>query len=81
MTDISRRDIVAGSAALALSTVSSPALAQQGAAKPPKQNAIKLECAFKDMVIDGTKMRLRAFNGQIPGPPMKIFPGSAFTST
>ena len=75
MTDISRREIVAGSAALALSTVSSPALAQQGAAKPPKQNAIKLECAFKDMVIDGTKMRLRAFNGQIPGPPMKIFPG------
>lgn len=76
MTDISRREIVAGTAALALTSASSAALAQQGAAKPaPKQNAIDLECAFKDVVLDGTKMRLRAFNGQIPGPPMKIFPG------
>src|SRR5882724_8157044 len=76
MTDISRREIIAGTAAHALTSASSAALAQQGAAKPaPKQNAIDLECAFKDMVLDGTKMRLRAFNGQIPGPPMKIFPG------
>jgi suppressor of ftsI len=76
MTDISRREIVAGSAALALTTASSAALAQGGkAAPPPKQNAIKLECAFKDVAFDGTKMRLRAFNGQIPGPLMKIFPG------
>jgi suppressor of ftsI len=77
MTEISRREIVAGSAALALTAASSPGFAQQGtkAALPQKQNVIKLECAFKDMVLDGTKMRLRAFNDQIPGPLMKIFPG------
>lgn len=77
MTEISRREIVAGSAALALTTASGAALAQQGtkAALPQKQNVIKLECAFKDMVLDGTKVRLRAFNDQIPGPLMKIFPG------
>jgi FtsP/CotA-like multicopper oxidase with cupredoxin domain len=77
MTEISRREIVAGSAALALTAASSPGFAQQGtkAALPQKQNVIKLECAFKDMVLDGTKVRLRAFNDQIPGPLMKIFPG------
>src|SRR5712664_2043726 len=77
MTEISRREIVAGSAALALTAASSPGFAQQGtkAALPQKQNVIKLECAFKDMVLDGTKLRLRAFNDQIPGPLMKIFPG------
>jgi hypothetical protein len=61
MTEISRREIVAGSAALALTAAASPVLAQQGKhAAQPKQNNIKLECAFKDMVLDGTKVRLRA---------------------
>jgi len=73
MTEISRRDIIAGSAAVALSAAAHSAAAQQSA--PPKQNLIKLECAFKDVVIDNTKMKLRAYNGQIPGPLMKIFPG------
>ena len=83
MTEISRREIVAGSAALALSAASRSALAQQGPQKAlrPKQNVIKLECAFKDMVLDGTKVRLRAFNNQIPGPPMKIFPGQTVRIT
>src|SRR3982074_1037920 len=76
MTEISRREIVAGSAALALTTASGSALAQQPA-KPavPKQNFINLECKFKDVTFDNTKMRLRAFNDQIPGPPMVIYPG------
>lgn len=78
MTEISRRDIVAGSAALALTTASGSALAQQGAkAAPavPKENRINLTCKFKDVTFDNTKMRLRAFNDQIPGPPMVIYPG------
>ena len=77
MTDISRREIVAGTAALALTSVSHAALAQQAAkaAPPPKLNDINLECAFKDVVIDGNKVRLRAWNDQVPGPLMKIFPG------
>lgn len=77
MTEITRREIVAGTAALALTTASPAALAQQAAkaAPAPKQTDIQLECAFKDMTIDGTKVRLRAYNDQIPGPLMKIFPG------
>ena len=77
MTEITRREIVAGTAALALTTASSSALAQQAAktAPGPKENDIQLECAFKDTTIDGTKVRLRAYNDQIPGPLMKIFPG------
>ena len=77
MTEITRREIVAGTAALALTTASPAALAQQGAkaAPAPKQTDIQIECAFKDMTIDGTKVRLRAYNDQIPGPLMKIFPG------
>jgi suppressor of ftsI len=82
MTEISRREIVAGSAALALTTAASPVLAQQGKhAAQPKQNNIKLDCAFKDMVLDGTKVRLRAYNDQIPGPLMKIFPGQTVRIT
>jgi suppressor of ftsI len=83
MTEISRREIVSGSAALALTAASSSALARQDMQKAalPKQNVIKLECAFKDMMLDGTKVRLRAFNDQIPGPPMKIFPGQTVRIT
>jgi suppressor of ftsI len=82
MTEISRREIVAGSAALALTAAANPVLAQQGKhAAQPKQNNIKLECAFKDMVLDGTKVRLRAYNDQIPGPLMKIFPGQTVRIT
>jgi suppressor of ftsI len=80
MTEISRREIVAGSAALALTTAAAGSATAKPATKataPPsgKQNIINLECAFKDMVLDGTKVRLRAYNDQIPGPPIKIFPG------
>jgi suppressor of ftsI len=77
MTDISRREIVAGTAALALTTTSATALAQQQPKGPaaPKENRIALECKFKDVAFDNIKMRLRAFNDQIPGPAMVIYPG------
>src|SRR5579864_2939642 len=82
MTDFSRREIVAGSAALALSAATRTAQAQQGAdAAPPKENIIRLECAFKDVVIDKTRVRLRAFNDRVPGPPMQIYPGQTVRIT
>lgn len=83
MDELTRRDVVTGSAALALTAASGPALAQQGAktARPPKLNVIKLECAAKDIVLDSTKVRARAYNDQIPGPPMTIYPGQTVRIT
>jgi suppressor of ftsI len=77
MTEISRRDIVAGSAALALTAASTSALAQQGAKAAPAgpTNVINLECGFITKTIDGIPCRLRAYNGTIPGPVMQIAPG------
>lgn len=73
MTDISRRDLIAGTAALALSTTPDQAAAQP--VSPKKQINFELKCAFKDVVMDGVKMKLRAYNNQIPGPVMTITPG------
>src|ERR1700722_2045322 len=82
MTEISRREIVAGSAVQVLTAGASAVVTRKGRlTSHPKQNNIKLECAFKDMVLDGTKVRLRAYNDQIPGPLMKIFPGQAVRIT
>jgi len=81
MTDISRRDIVAGSVALGLTAASTPALAQQGAKAAPAApaNVINLECGFITKTIDGIPCRLRAYNGTIPGPVMQIAPGQKLT--
>ena len=79
MTTVSRRQFVTGSAAAALAaaTPAAPALAQNRSrpARRSQTNQIALECAFKDMVLDGTKVRLRAYNNQIPGPLLRIHPG------
>ena len=81
MTEISRRDIVAGSAALALTTTSTSAFAQQRARAAPAgpTNVINLECGFITKTIDGIQCRLRAYNGTIPGPLMQIAPGQKLT--
>jgi suppressor of ftsI len=73
MTDISRRDLIAGTAALALTAT--PEQAATHPASPKKQINFELKCAFKDVVMDGVKMKLRAYNNQIPGPVMTITPG------
>ena len=80
MTTLSRRQLVAGSAAAALAATATPAAPALAQSRPqpgrsPRTNRIALECAFKDMVLDGTKVRLRAYNDRIPGPLMKIYPG------
>jgi FtsP/CotA-like multicopper oxidase with cupredoxin domain len=80
MTEISRRDIVAGSAALALTAASTSALAQGAKAAPAgPTNVINLECGFITKTIDGIQCRLRAYNGTIPGPVMQIAPGQKLT--
>jgi FtsP/CotA-like multicopper oxidase with cupredoxin domain len=77
MDKLTRRDLVAGSAAAVLAAASPPALAQQSTSTQAKtkQNIVKLECAFKDIVLNGTKVRARAYNNSIPGPAMIIHPG------
>lgn len=75
MTELSRRDLVAGMAAAAVGAAASPAVTAFAQAAPVRENRIALECKFKDVVLDGTKCRLRAFNDQIPGPTMVIHPG------
>ncbi len=77
MTEITRRDIVAGSVALGLTAASTSALAQQGPKAAPggPANVINLECGFITRTIDGIPCRLRAYNGTIPGPLMQIAPG------
>jgi FtsP/CotA-like multicopper oxidase with cupredoxin domain len=81
MTEISRREIVAGTAALALTSASTSALAQQRAKAAPAgpANVINLECGFITKTIDGIPCRLRAYNGTIPGPLMQIAPGQKLT--
>ena len=75
MKIFSRREVVAGSAATALTAAANPAHAREPKATYPHENHIKLDCAFIDKVFDGVKVRLRAYNNQIPGPPMRIYPG------
>jgi FtsP/CotA-like multicopper oxidase with cupredoxin domain len=75
MKEFSRREVVAGSAATALTVAANPAQAREPKANYPHENHIKLDCAFIDKVFDGVKVRLRAYNNQIPGPTMRIYPG------
>lgn len=72
MTEFSRREVVAGSAAAALTATAEPAFAQ---AKPKRDNVINLDCSFITRTLDGTKCQLRAYNKEIPGPIMNIEPG------
>jgi suppressor of ftsI len=75
MKKFSRREVVAGSAAAAVGAAAGPTLSLASVPPHPKENRISLECKFKDVVHDDTKMRLRAYNDKIPGPLMKIYPG------
>ena len=75
MDDLTRRQILTGTTAIALTPVSwtSPAAAQE---TPPADGEwFVLETAIKETVIDGHRVRLRAYNGQIPGPTITLTPG------
>lgn len=79
MNDLTRRQILTGSTAVALSMSSArPAATAMTMGDQPaaaSEDWIELETAIKEMVLDGHRVRLRAYNGQIPGPTMTIVPG------
>ena len=74
MDDLTRRQILRGTAA-ALSAAALPAAAVAEEAKPTDGDWIELETAIKETILDGHRVRLRAYNGQIPGPTITIVPG------
>lgn len=75
---VTRRQLVAGSvmAAVGVASGRTPAVAQDDPAVTPDDGDwLELEAAIKETVLDGTRVRLRAFNGQIPGPTITVEPG------
>ncbi|HEV2817268.1 MAG TPA: multicopper oxidase domain-containing protein [Allosphingosinicella sp.] len=82
MDSISRRQLLQGAAAAAalsggVSAVPAEAQRRRRAAAPPGGGDWNhLRCAFKETTLDGHKVRLRAYNDQIPGPPIVTRPGA-----
>ena len=82
MDSISRRQLLQGAAAAAAlsgAASSAPAAAQRRRTAPPPPAGdewVHLRCAFKETVLDGTKVRLRAYHDQVPGPPIVTRPGA-----
>lgn len=81
MTGISRRQLFEGATGVALATAAaSAATTAAGAGKPgqepasPRQDVV-LTCANLETTLDGKKVRLRAYNGTIPGPLIVTRPG------
>jgi suppressor of ftsI len=75
---LSRRKVVVGSAAAALAGAAAPI--SSTFAQPTQTYAdgdmITLETAFKDAVFEGNvKVRLRAYNDQVPGQLITVVPG------
>jgi suppressor of ftsI len=70
---VSRRDLLKGVTAAAVSTAAvTPTQAKQ--AKPGGE-FFELRCGFKETILDGNRVRLRAYNGQVPGPLITTRPG------
>lgn len=79
MTTFSRRHFLAATALTGVSgTVAGRALAAVGATAVPDAEAnptYLLEPQMKEMELDGLKVRLRTYNGKLPGPPLTVRPG------
>ncbi|MBG6166488.1 FtsP/CotA-like multicopper oxidase with cupredoxin domain [Labrenzia sp. EL_195] len=79
--DSSRRNFlkttIAGSLAAATTTAStdSPAQANDHENLANDGDWLELRCALKEMVLDGRRVRLRAYNDQIPGPTITVKQG------
>jgi len=55
---------------------------ETSAAAPSAATAgVTLTCALKDVVLNGTRTRLRAYNDQIPGPVIECVPGQRLQVT
>lgn len=79
MKPMTRRDwlstsksVLAGGALLAGCT---PTEQDGPKASEPGSPALELECKWIEKTVNGTRARLRAFNGMIPGPMLKAKPG------
>lgn len=79
MKPISRRQLFEGATGVALAsavtTAAKAADKPEGEARSPMRQDIVLRCATKDTVIDGKKVRLRAYNDTVPGPLIVTRPG------
>jgi len=74
MKRLSRREVVGVAAA---SLAAAPAARAQVPAQPAEAfpGGVLLKCRFKETVLDGTRVRLRAYNDQVPGPLIPVVPG------
>jgi suppressor of ftsI len=76
---LSRRQLLGGATAVAALAAAPAKAASQGrraaAARPAAGGWFDLRCGFKETVLDGVRVRLRAYNGQVPGPPITVRPG------
>ena len=78
MDDLTRRRLIKRTAALGLGIAAQPVVPSRdaaAAASAASEDWIVLETAIKETVLDGHRVRLRAYNGQIPGPTITIVPG------
>ncbi|MGB9369126.1 MAG: multicopper oxidase domain-containing protein, partial [Xanthobacteraceae bacterium] len=82
MKKLSRRAIVAGSAAAALGSATGPVSEASAQSRQPQKNrprsispVIRLEPHFIETVFDNTRVRLRGYNKQVPGPLITTRPG------
>jgi suppressor of ftsI len=88
MRNLTRRDILIGGAAGAatLAVLSAEGCAGNGAAGanpgiPGVLDAYTLTTQYSDHTYNGTTLRLRTYNGQIPGPTLFAAPGQPFNVT
>jgi FtsP/CotA-like multicopper oxidase with cupredoxin domain len=70
---MTRREFVTGTTMAAAAAALPIKLAAE--AQPDASNVWQLETQWKDAEWDGHKMRLRCYNGQIPGPMRIVQPG------
>lgn len=75
---LSRRQVVVGSATTTIAGVTVPICRASAQTTPLSTgtDTITLETAFKDTVFEGNvRVRLRAYNDQVPGPTITTAPG------
>lgn len=76
MSNLTRRQFIASSIATAgVAAQRAPANAQSDSPTAASDDWFELECAMKETVLDGYRVRLRAYNDQIPGPTITVTPG------
>jgi FtsP/CotA-like multicopper oxidase with cupredoxin domain len=71
---LSRRELVGAAGAVAAASPAVKAAARQGA-RGAAPGGVLLKCRFKETVLDGTRVRLRAYNDTVPGPLISVNPG------